>query len=148
MTDERSELLTHGPRREFFLRVRTPPPKRRWRVVWLLVVAVVGFLSYKAILAPAEGIRAVTPYGLFTLRDAMPRADVDRALGGPIAHESGTSDDGCMLYGQPVSESAGFSLYRICYERGRIAQVSESRFESFGINEKNEIVVPGAGLAD
>ena len=148
VTDERSELLTQGPRREFFLRVRTPPPKRRWRFVWLIVVALVGYGSFKAIFAPSSGVRAVTPYGLFTLRDAMPREDVDRALGGPIAQESGTSDNGCLLYGQPVTESAGFSLYRICYEQGRIAQVSESRFESFGINEQNEIVVPGAQRVD
>ncbi|HLT29050.1 MAG TPA: hypothetical protein VK013_03350 [Myxococcaceae bacterium] len=148
VTDERTELLTQGPRREFFLRVRTPPPKRRWRFVWLIVVAVVGYGSYKAVFAPSSGVRAVTPYGLFTLRDAMPRADVDRALGGPIAQESGTSDNGCLLYGQPVPESSGFSLYRVCYEQGRIAQVSESRFESFGINEQNEIVVPDARQID
>lgn len=148
MSDERTELLTHGPRKEFFLRVRTPPPRRRWRVVWLLVLSVVGFFSYKAIFAERTGVRAVTPYGLFTLRDAMPRSDVDRALGGPIAHESGTADDGCLLYGQPLPESTGFALYRVCYEQGRIARVSEPKFESFDINERNEIVVPATPRAD
>jgi len=130
------------PDREFFSRARTPPPKRRWTVLWAVLIGVGLFLAVKAVFAPYVGVRAATPWGLITVKPDMPRTDVDRAFGSPLARVSSGEDGECLLYGQPAVRSEPFSIYRICYRDGRVSEVSERQYEGYGVAPDGEIVIP------
>lgn len=136
------ESEPQSPPREFFSRARTPPPKRRWTVLWAVLIGVGLFLAVKAIFAPYVGVRAATPWGLITVKPDMPRTEVDRAFGSPLARVSTGADGECLLYGQPAVRSEPFSIYRICYRDGRVVEVSERKFEGYGVSPDGDIVIP------
>lgn len=136
-----------APPREFFSRARTPPPKRRWRFLWAVLIGVGIYLALKAIFAPYIGVRAATPDGLITLKPDMSREVVDRAFGGPLAKVSTGADGECLLYGQPAVRSEPFSIFRVCYRDGRIVEVSERSYEGYGVSPEGEIQIPSDGAS-
>lgn len=132
-----------GPPREYFTRARAKPPPRSRAVVKVLLFLLVLWGLGKALFAERVGLRAVTPRGLTTLKPDMPRADVDRAFGGPFAREPGSRSD-CLLYGQPSMKPESFAVYRVCYRDGKVSEVSQKKYEAWGFDETGLTAPPAA----
>jgi hypothetical protein len=75
----------------------------------------------------------------------MSQSEVIGVLGKPFSTER--SADGradCFQYGRPTLEKAEFSVYKVCYEDGKMRDVSVRRYASWRIGPNGTLLPPEA----
>lgn len=103
----------------------------------LLVVLGLGAVtvSYQQSAPP---IRVDTRWGLRTVRVGMSPQDVSSVLGQPTSKER-RGDLECYEYGRPTIKEPTFTLHVICYEDGKLREVSEKRYNSWVVTQDGAI---------
>jgi hypothetical protein len=92
--------------------------------------------------------RVVTPTGIRGVREGMSPQDVLGVLGKPFSSQR--SADGradCYQYGRPSLQQAEFSVYVVCYEDGKMRDVSVRRFASWRVSPDGTFAPPEGDAA-
>ena len=107
-----------------FSRVLTKPKKVRWPyfVGALIVLPIAAALSMKT---DTGAFNVVTARGIKTLRTEMSMDEVHGMLGKPL---SSAPREGCYRYGTPKLDAV-VTLYRVCYQQGRVTEVTPEKWE-------------------
>jgi hypothetical protein len=99
----------------------------------LLLVGVLGkwTVSFRQEATP---IRVETAWGLRTVRRGMSPQDVQSLLGQPTSKERRGNQE-CYQYGRPSIQVPTFILHVVCYEDGKLREVSEKRYNSWVVTQ-------------
>ncbi len=86
----------------------------------------------------ATPIRVDTRWGLRTVRVGMSPQDVSSVLGQPTSKERRGNLE-CYEYGRPTIKEPTFTLHVVCYEEGKLREVSEKRYNSWVVTQDGAI---------
>lgn len=86
----------------------------------------------------ARPIRVDTPWGLRTVRVGMSPKEVSGILGQPVSKERRGNQE-CYQYGIPSIKVADFVLHIVCYEDGKLRDVSFKRYTSWVVTQDGAI---------
>ncbi|QRK08824.1 hypothetical protein JQX13_01205 [Archangium violaceum] len=86
----------------------------------------------------ATPIRVETTWGLRTVRKGMSPQDVSGILGQPTSKERRGNQE-CFQYGRPSIKVESFVLHVVCYEEGKLREVSEKRYNSWVVTQDGAI---------
>ncbi|WP_407757708.1 hypothetical protein [Archangium sp.] len=86
----------------------------------------------------ARPIRVDTPWGLRTVRLGMSPQEVSGILGQPVSKERRGNQE-CYQYGIPSIKVADFVLHIVCYEDGKLRDVSHKRYSSWVVTRDGAI---------
>ncbi|WP_375771523.1 hypothetical protein NR798_11640 [Archangium gephyra] len=118
----------------FFSAYSKQQPRRSKRMLLLYPAAVlVLFLLGKwfvALQPEATPYRVETAWGLRQVNKGMSPQDVSGILGQPTSKERRGNQE-CYQYGRPTIKAPTFVLHVVCYEDGKLIEVSEKRFNSW-----------------
>jgi hypothetical protein len=94
-----------------------------------LLLFVLGrwFVSFQQEATP---IRVETAWGLRTVQKGMSPQDVSGILGQPTSKDRRGNQE-CFQYGRPSIKVPTFVLHVVCYEDGKLREVSEKRYNSW-----------------
>ncbi len=125
-----------------------PVPRERWG--WALMAGLVPVVLAVGFWALARGeeqtYRLVTPGGIKSVRGGMTSDQVVALLGRPITLER--TDDGaeCYRYGQPNFVNPQFLIYKVCYEGGKLRDVTQHKFSAWSVDpETGTFAAPEGG---
>lgn len=109
-------------------------PRRPKRML-LLYPAAVLFLFvlgrwFVSLQQEATPIRVDTAWGLRSVNKGMSPLDVSGILGQPTSKERRGNQE-CFQYGRPTIKEPTFVLHVVCYEDGKLIEVSEKRYNSW-----------------
>ncbi|HYO65103.1 MAG TPA: hypothetical protein VEU33_03390 [Archangium sp.] len=118
----------------FFSAYSKQQPRRSKRML-LLYPAAALFLylagSWFVSLQPeATPFRVDTAWGLRQVNKGMSPQDVSGILGQPTSKERRGNQE-CYQYGRPTIQQPSFVLHVVCYEDGKLIEVSKKRFNSW-----------------
>jgi hypothetical protein len=106
----------------------------------VVVLALTGlgrwFVSYRSEATP---FRLDTPWGLRTVQKGMSPQEVSGLLGQPVGKEVVGGRE-CIQYGRPTLRAPTFVLHTVCYEDGKLLEVSQKRYNSW-------VVLPDGAIA-
>ena len=80
----------------------------------------------------APPIRVDTAWGLRSVRKGMTPQQVQSVLGQPTSKDRNGNVE-CYQYGKPTLNAPTFTLHVVCYEDGKLRNVSEKRYNSWVI---------------
>lgn len=86
----------------------------------------------------ARPIRVDTAWGLRTVRVGMSPKDVSGILGQPVSKERRGNLE-CYQYGLPSIRVADFTLHVVCYEDGKLRDVSQKHYNSWVVTQDGAI---------
>ncbi|MCY1075343.1 hypothetical protein [Archangium lansingense] len=109
-------------------------PRRPKRML-LLYPAAALFLFllgkwFVALQPAATPYRVETAWGLRQVNKGMSPQDVSGILGQPTSKERRGNQE-CFQYGRPTIKEPTFVLHVVCYEDGKLIEVSEKRYNSW-----------------
>lgn len=120
----------------------------RWVVAGLaiLMLAVIG-AGFWAVVKPGDTTyRLMTPYGIKALRGGMTAQQVVAELGEPIALEKDATGAECYRYGRPTLAQPTFFIYSVCYESGKLRDVTSKQYQAWSVDpEKGTFEAPAEG---
>jgi hypothetical protein len=120
----------------------------RWVAAGLaiLMLAVIG-AGFWAVVKPDQATyRLVTPFGIKALRGGMTTAQVVAELGEPIALEKDATGAECYRYGRPTLAQPTFLVYSVCYEGGKLRDVTSKQYQAWSVDpEKGTFDAPAEG---
>ena len=117
------------PQPQIFRRVLEPPKRMKLPYVLGAVVLLLAAVALAAYRDP-DAYQVVTLKGIKTVNRDMSRSEVGSILGTPLM---AGQEDGCVRYGN-LKMDAVFTIYVVCYDKGRVTRVSEERFETHRID--------------
>ncbi|MFP2907729.1 hypothetical protein ACLESD_22310 [Pyxidicoccus sp. 3LFB2] len=125
-----------------------PAPRGRWALALMaaLVPVVLGVGFWAIAQGEEQTYRLVTPGGIKSVRGGMTSDEVVALLGRPITLER--ADDGaeCYRYGQPNFINPQFLIYKVCYEGGKLRDVTQHKFSAWSVDpETGTFENPEAG---
>ncbi|WP_240359196.1 hypothetical protein [Pyxidicoccus trucidator] len=113
-----------------------PAQRGRWSLALLaaLVPVVLGVGFWSLAKGEEQTYRLVTPGGIKSVRGGMTSDQVVALLGRPITLER--ADDGaeCYRYGQPNFINPQFLIYKVCYEGGKLRDVTQHKFSAWSVD--------------
>jgi hypothetical protein len=86
----------------------------------------------------ATPFRVDTAWGLRTVRKGMSPKEVQSLLGQPTSKERRGNLE-CYEYGKPTINAPDFKLHVVCYEDGKLREVSEKRYNSWVVTNDGAI---------
>jgi hypothetical protein len=86
----------------------------------------------------ATPFRVDTRWGLRTVRKGMTPQEVQSRLGQPTSKERRGNLE-CYQYGKPTINEPSFTLHVVCYENGKLLEVSEKRYNSWVVTQDGAI---------
>lgn len=86
----------------------------------------------------AAPIRVETKWGMRTVRLGMSPQEVSTLLGQPASKERKGNME-CYQYGRPTINEPSFTLHVVCYEEGKLREVSEKRYNSWVVTQDGAI---------
>jgi hypothetical protein len=117
----------------------------RWALLALPAVGLALWLVARSGESPHQGPRA---WGIQSVRQGMTTQEVSGLLGKPMAVEPGRNGRGeCYQYGHPTLEKAEFPVYSLCYEDGRLRDVTVRRYTSLPVGPEELPSLPATGRA-
>jgi hypothetical protein len=103
----------------------------------LLLIIGLGLLTVR--LEPeATPFRVETRWGLRTVNKGMTPQEVQSRLGQPTSKERRGNME-CYQYGKPTIHEPSFVLHVVCYEDGKLREVSEKRYNSWVVTQDGAI---------
>ncbi len=103
----------------------------------LLLIIGLGMLTVR-FEPEATPIRVDTLWGLRTVRKGMSPQEVQSRLGQPTSKERRGNLE-CYQYGKPTINAPSFTLHVVCYEDGKLREVSEKRYNSWVVTQDGAI---------
>jgi len=117
----------------------------RGRWGWL-AVPVIGmglwWLAHQELTPPARAHGPVR--GIQAVKSGMTPDEVSGLLGRPFGQR--TSDDGraeCFQYGRPTMEKATFPVYSLCYEGGKLREMTVKQYTALPLTPDGLPQLPG-----
>lgn len=114
------------------------PRPRSKRMLLLYPAAVLLILVlgrwFVSIRQEATPIRVDTAWGLRTVRKGMSPQEVSGVLGQPTSKERRGNQE-CFQYGRPSIKVPSFVLHVVCYQDGKLLEVSEKRYNSWVVTQ-------------
>lgn len=115
---------------------------RRWLLV--LVVPLLAALAAWASLHEVPGsMRIITANGIKMVSPGMPQEEVLRMLGRPVGRQRSAEGLDCFQHGQFSLTEPSTTLYVLCYEGGKLKDVSTRRYSLWGVGPDGEFVPAG-----
>lgn len=118
-----------------------PERRRRWPFVvgaLLLAAPLIGW----ALTQRTEGATdIITRHGFKTVRPGMTEQQVHALLGRPLASDL-RQGEGCHRYGMPTMETPSFVLYSVCFEDGKLRDVTQRRYSAWDMTKPGEVRPP------
>jgi hypothetical protein len=113
-----------------------PVPRGRWAVALMaaLVPVVLGVGFWALARNEEQTFRLVTPNGIKSLRGGMTSDQVVALLGRPITLERGEDGAECYRYGQPNFVNPQFLIYTVCYESGKLRDVTQRKYSAWSVD--------------
>jgi hypothetical protein len=119
--------------------VQRSPSKRRYFLYPAAALLIIGLgLWTVKFQQEALPIRVETAWGLRTVRKGMSPQEVQSLLGQPTSKERNGNVE-CYQYGKPTINAPSFTLHVVCYEDGKLRDVSEKRYNSWVITPDGAI---------
>ena len=120
---------------------RVEPQRRRlWPLVLgaLVLLAPIGWLLTQR----TEGATdIITRHGFKTVRTGMSVEQVHALLGRPLASDVARGE-GCHRYGMPTMETPSFVLCSVCFEDGKLRDVTQRRYSAWDMTKPGEVLPP------
>ncbi len=109
-----------------------PPRSKRMLLLYPAAVLLLFLLGrwFVSLHQEATPIRVDTAWGLRTVRKGMSPQEVSGILGQPTSKERRGNQE-CFQYGRPTIKEPSFVLHVVCYEDGKLIEVSEKRYNSW-----------------
>jgi len=106
----------------------------------LALLLVIGLLAHRFVMYRSANsfIRVETPWGMRTVRQGMAPADVEPLMGSPVTREL-RGDVECFQYGRPTVNHPTFVLYTVCYEDGKLRDISQRRYDAWVVTSDGAI---------
>jgi hypothetical protein len=121
-------------------------PRRRWPL--LALAALVGLGAWGALRREVEPIRLATREGFKSIHLGMTLPEVTSVLGRPLLREQRGGAE-CFQYGQPVLNEPTFVLFLLCYEDGKLREVTTRRYNAWVVGPDGAISpAPVEGLRE
>lgn len=99
------------------------------------LVLIIGLGTWTVKFEPeATPFRVETAWGLRTVLKGMSPQEVSGILGQPTSKERRGNQE-CYQYGRPSIKVASFVLHVVCYEDGKLREVSEKRYNSWVVTQ-------------
>lgn len=118
------------------------PRASYYRYLLLYPLAVLVLLGLGALFVSLEQeatpIRVETKWGMRTVRLGMSPQEVSTLLGQPASKERRGNME-CYQYGRPTINEPSFTLHVVCYEDGKLREVSEKRYNSWVVTQDGAI---------
>lgn len=113
-----------------------PVPRGRWAVALMaaLVPVVLGVGFWSLAKNEEQTFRLVTPQGIKSVRGGMTADQVVALLGRPITLERDDRGAECYRYGQPNFINPQFLIYKVCYEGGKLRDVTQHKFSAWSVD--------------
>lgn len=113
-------------------------PRRPKRLL-LLYPAAVLFLFlvgkwFVALQPEATPYRVETAWGMRQVNKGMSPQEVSGVLGQPTSKERRGNQE-CFQYGKPTIKEPSFVLHVVCYEDGKLIEVSQKRYNSWVVTQ-------------
>ncbi len=131
----------------FFSAYSKTQPRRPKRMLLLYPAAALflflmgkWFVSFQPEALP---FRVETAWGLRQVNKGMSPQDVSGILGQPTSKERRGNQE-CYQYGKPTINAPSFVLHVVCYEDGKLIEVSEKRYNSWVVT--NDMAISPAPL--
>ncbi len=105
-----------------------------------LVILALGLWTVK-FQQEALPIRVETAWGLRTVRKGMSPQEVQSLLGQPTSKDRNGNVE-CYQYGRPKINAPSFTLHVVCYENGKLRDVSEKRYNTWVISPDGAMSPP------
>lgn len=132
---------TSAARPPLFGAILEPPRRRRWP--WVVLIAGLSGLSIVAAVHRTAGATNVmTPTGVHTVRTGMTTGEVSHLLGKPFDVRRQADGAECFKYGHPTLEMASFVVYDVCYEQGRLRDVTQKEYTASAIAPPDSPAAP------
>lgn len=110
----------------------------RGRWVGALLAALVPVALGVGLWTIAKGeektFRIVTPSGFKSMRGGMSTEQVSAVLGRPITLEREANGAECYRYGQPNFVNPQFLIYSVCYESGKLRDVTTHKYSAWNVD--------------
>ncbi|AKJ01355.1 Hypothetical protein AA314_02981 [Archangium gephyra] len=122
----------------FFSAYSKQQPRRSKRML-LLYPAAALFLFlvgkwFVSLQPEATPFRIDTAWGLRQVNKGMSPQEVSGILGQPTSKERRGNQE-CYQYGRPTIKEPSFILHVVCYEDGKLIEVSKKRFNSWVVTQ-------------
>ncbi|HEX8439350.1 hypothetical protein [Archangium sp.] len=118
------------------------PPSRGGLRYFLYAVALLLLIGLGALFIQIEPeatpYRIETLWGMRTVRKGMSPQEVQGLLGQPTSKERRGNLE-CYQYGKPTINAPSFTLHVVCYEDGKLREVSEKRYNSWVVTKDGAI---------
>ncbi|QSQ21388.1 hypothetical protein JY651_40410 [Pyxidicoccus parkwayensis] len=113
-----------------------PVPRGRWALALLaaLIPVVLGVGFWALAKNEEHTFRLVTPQGIKSVRGGMTADQVVALLGRPITLERDERGAECYRYGQPNFINPQFLIYRVCYEDGKLLDVTQHKYSAWSVD--------------
>jgi hypothetical protein len=115
------------------------PGKLRYFLYAAVLPLLIGLGALFVRIEPeATPFRVETLWGLRTVRKGMSPQEVQGLLGQPTSKERRGNLE-CYQYGKPTINAPSFTLHVVCYEDGKLREVSEKRYNSWVVTQDGAI---------
>lgn len=121
--------------------------RKRWLLAALVPAALALVGGWALLRENAVTYRVITPHGIKAVRGGMTAEQVVALLGRPITLEREANGSECYRYGQPTMQQPSFLVYSVCYEGGKLRDVTSRHYSAWQVDPNTGTFVPPAGEA-
>lgn len=94
---------------------------------WALGLVLAALAGTLLLCISSQGHPIVTPHGIRQVHPGMSVAEVTAFFGSAMGSET-VNGKPCLHFGTPTTEVPSFTVYRVCFKEGRVANLSEQRY--------------------
>lgn len=116
---------------------------RRWWLLALLVPALAALAAWASLHEVPGSMRIITANGIKMVSPGMAQEEVLRMLGRPVGRERNAAGHDCFQHGQFSLTEPSTTLYVLCYEGGKLRDVSTRRYSLWGVGPDGTFVPAG-----
>jgi hypothetical protein len=118
-----------------------PERRKRWPFVVLGALLLAVPAGWALTQHPEGATDIITRHGFKTVRQGMSEEQVHSLLGRPLASDLARGE-GCHRYGMPTMDTPSFILYSVCFEDGKLREVTQRRYSAWDMTKPGEVLPP------